>query len=98
MVYDIDEIWSIDLAYFDKLAKYYLDVKNLLVAVHCMSPYLRVQPLKSKYATTTVEAFKLMITTKRPKKYGWTRAQNFKFYSKHYENIKHKKREKVRVH
>ena len=68
IVYDIDEIWSLDLAFVDKLAQYNHDVKYLLVAVDCMSRYLRVQPLKSKYATTTAEAFKLMITTKQPEK------------------------------
>ena len=64
--YDIAEIWSLDLAFVDKLAQYNHDDKYLLVAVDCMSRYLRVQPLKSKYATTTAEAFKLMITTKQP--------------------------------
>ena len=78
MVYDIDEIWSLDLAFVDKLAQYNHDVKYQLVANDCMSRFLRVQPLKSKSATTTAEAFKLMITTKQPKKYGWTRAQSLK--------------------
>ena len=68
IVYDIDEIWSVDLAYVDKLAKYNKDFKYLLVAVDCMSRYLRVQPLKSKYATATAEAFKNMIKIKQPKK------------------------------
>ena len=57
IIYEINEIWSIDLAYVDKLAKYNIDIKYFLVAVDCMSRYLRVQPLKSKYATTTAEAF-----------------------------------------
>ena len=34
----------------------------------CLSHYLRVEPLKSKYATTTADAFKKMIKSKRPKK------------------------------
>ena len=75
---------SLDLAFVDKLAQYNHDVKYLLVAVDCMSRYLRVQPLKSKYATTTAEAFKLMITTKQPEKVGWTRAQSLKGPSNHY--------------
>ena len=33
-----------------------------------MSRHLRLQPLKSKYATTTAEAFKQMIKTEKPKK------------------------------
>ena len=78
IVYDIDKIWSLDLAFGDKLAQYNHDVKYLLVAVECMSRYLRVQPLKSKYATTTAEAFKLMITTKQPKKVWLDKGTEFK--------------------
>ena len=33
-----------------------------------MSRYLPVQPLKSKYASTTAEAFKQMVKTKQPEK------------------------------
>ena len=66
--YDINEIWSLDLAYVDKLAKENKDVKYLLVAVDCLSRYLGVGPLKSKYATATADAFKEMIKHKRPKK------------------------------
>ena len=54
----------------DKLAKENKDVKYLLVAVDCLSRYLRVEPLKSKYATTTADAFEKMIRNKRPKKCG----------------------------
>ena len=78
IVYDIDEIWSLDLAFVDKLAQYNHDVKYLLVAVDCMSRYLRVQPLKSKYATTTAEAFKLMTTTKQPEKVWVDKGTEFK--------------------
>ena len=88
IVYKIDEIWSLDLAFVDKLAQCNHDVKYLLVAVDCMSRYLRVQPLKSKYASTTAEAFKLMITTKQPKKVWVTSAQSLKGPSKHYEKRK----------
>ena len=71
IAYDIHEIWSLDV-------KYNHDVKYLLVAVDCMSRYLRVQPLKSKYATSTAEAFKLMITTKQPKKVRVDKGTEFK--------------------
>ena len=57
-MFDLNEIWSLDLAHVDKLAKYNGDVNYLLVAVDCLSRYLRVQPMKSKYATTSEEAFK----------------------------------------
>ena len=59
IAYDINEIWSLDLVYMDKLAKENKDVKYLLIAVDFLSRYLRVEPLKSKYATTTADAFKM---------------------------------------
>ena len=51
IVKDISEIWSLDLAFVDNLANFNRDVKNLLVAVDCLSQYLRVEPMKTKYAT-----------------------------------------------
>ena len=54
-------IWLLDLAIVDKLAKENKDVEYLLLAVDCLSRYLRVQSFKSKYAATTVDAFKKMI-------------------------------------
>ena len=66
--YDLNKNWSPDLAYVDKLAKENKDIKYLLVAVDCLSRYLRVDPFKSKYSTTTADAFKKAIKNKRPKK------------------------------
>ena len=57
-VKDINEIWSLDLAHVDKLAKYNRNIKYLLVAVDFLSIYLRVEPLKTKHATEAAEAFK----------------------------------------
>ena len=68
IVNDLNEIWSVDLAFVDKLAKYNSGVNYFLVAVDCLSRYLRVEPLKTKYATETAEAFKKMIKHKQPKK------------------------------
>ena len=67
IAYDLDEIWSLHLAHVDKLSKQNAGIKYLLTAVDCLSRYLRVEPLKSKYATTTAEAFKRMIKHKQPK-------------------------------
>ena len=64
----LNEIWSVDLAFVDKLAKYNSGVIYLLVAVDCLSRYLRVEPLKTKYATEIAEVFKKMIKHKQPKK------------------------------
>ena len=55
IAYDINKIWLIDLVHVVKLAKDN-DVEYLLFAVHCYSCYLRFEPLKSKYATTTADA------------------------------------------
>ena len=68
IAYDINEIWSVDVAYMDKLSKYNRNVKYLLVAVDCLSRYLRVEPLKTKYATEAASAFRKMIKHKQPKK------------------------------
>ena len=70
VVNDINEIWSVDLEYVDKLmlAKYNNGVKYLLVAVDCLSRYLRVEPLKTKYATETAQVFKKMIKHKQSEK------------------------------
>ena len=58
---DLNEIWSVDLAFVDKLANNNRGVKYLLVAVDSPSTYLRVEPLKTKYAAETAKAFKKMI-------------------------------------
>ena len=49
---DIDENSSLDLANVDKLSNQNACVKYSLIAFECLSCYLRVEPLKSKYATT----------------------------------------------
>ena len=68
IVNDLNEIWSLDLAHVDKLAKYNRDVKYLLVAVDCLSRHLRVEPLKTKNATETAKIFRNMIKHKQPQK------------------------------
>ena len=50
VAYDINEIWSIDVAYVDKIAKFNNGVKYLLVAVDVLPRYLRVVPMRSKSA------------------------------------------------
>ena len=78
IVNDINEIWSLDLAYVDKLTKYNRGVRYLLVPVDCLSRYLRVGPLKTKYAKETTEAFKKMIKTKQPKTVWVDKGTEFK--------------------
>ena len=68
VVDNINEIWSVDLAYLEKLAKSNRGVKYLLAAVDFFSRYLRVEPLKTIYATETAQVFKKMIKHKQPEK------------------------------
>ena len=82
IVNDLNEIWSVDLAFVDKLAKYNSGVKYLLVAVDCLSRYLRFEPLKTKYATETAEVFKKMIKHKQLKKFGSMMVQSSSVLSK----------------
>jgi len=72
IAFRINEIWSLDLAYVDKLSKYNKDVKYLLIAVDVLSRYVRVQPLKNKYALTTATAFAKMINRKVKPEKVWT--------------------------
>ena len=58
VAYRINEIWSVDVAYMDKIAKHNNGVEYLLVAVDVLSRYLIVQPMKALYAKDAVEAFK----------------------------------------
>ena len=78
IVNDLNEIWSLDLAYVDKLAKYNNNVKYLLVAVDCLSRYVRVQPLKTKFSKEVTEAFRKMIKFKTPKKVWVDKGTEFK--------------------
>lgn len=64
----INEIWCMDLAYVDKLASENRNVKYLLVSVDVLSRFVRVQPLKDKYANTTKQAFIKMMSIDKPKK------------------------------
>ena len=77
-MFDLNEIWSLDLAHVDKLARYNGDVNYLLVAVDSLSQYLRLQPMKSKNATTCEEAFKEMIKKTQPKKVWVDQGTEFK--------------------
>ena len=67
---DLNKIWSVDLAFNNKLAKYNSVVKYLLVAVDCPSRCLSVEPLKSKYSTEAAEVFKKMIKHEQAKNLG----------------------------
>ena len=58
VAFRINKIWSVEVAYMDKVAEHNNGVKYLLAAVDVLSRYLRVQPMKALYAKDAVEAFK----------------------------------------
>ena len=57
----INEIWCLDLALMDKLSEFNNGVKYLLICVDVFSRLVRVQSMKSKYASDAVAAFKKML-------------------------------------
>ena len=78
IAYEINEIWSIDVAYVDKLAKYNNGVKYLLVAVDVLSRFLRVVPMRSKSAPDAAKAFEKMIEKVQPQKVWSDKGTEFK--------------------
>ena len=68
VAYRINEIWSVDVAYMDKVAKHNNGVKYLLVANNVLSRYLTVQPMKALNANDAVEVFKKMIKQLKTRK------------------------------
>ena len=61
----INEIWCMDLAFVEKLASQNNRVKYFLVAVDTFSRFVRVQTMKTKYAKSTLQAFRKMISRKK---------------------------------
>lgn len=57
----LNHIWSMDVAYMEKIAKENDGVQYLLVAVDVLSRFLRVQPMKSKTAAAAKLAFQRMV-------------------------------------
>ena len=69
--YQLNEIWSLDLADMQSLANDKRNTRHLLVVVDTSNRFLRVQPIKDKYASTTRCAFATMISKTKPEKV-WT--------------------------
>lgn len=81
----IDEIWSADLAYMDKLSSTNDGVKYLFVAVDTLSRMLYVQPMKNKTAKETKLVFsKIVCPQKKPKKLWVDDGTEFKGEFKHF--------------
>ena len=63
----INEIWSLDLAYVDKLSYYNDGVNYLMIGVDVLSRFLRVQTMKNKKALTAKHALQKMFDQPTPK-------------------------------
>ena len=61
VAYDINDIWSMDLVYVDKLATYKNGVKDLVVAADALLREIRVQPMGTEGAEATAKTFGRMI-------------------------------------
>ena len=84
-----NEIWSMDLAYVDKLAKDNNGVKCLLVQQDLFDRTVDAKGVKTKDSKELVRAFLSMLTKKnRPKKNGLTREQNLQASLKNYAKLK----------
>ena len=73
-----NEIWCMDLAYVDKLAKENNGVKYLLVRQDLLDRTVNAKGMKTKDSQETVKAFSSMITKRnRPKKIGVDKGTEF---------------------
>ena len=84
-----NEIWCLDLAYVDKLAKDNNGVKYFLVRKDLFAKSVDAEGMKTKDSKETVRAILTMITKKiNPKKFGLTRGQNLLESLKNYAKLK----------
>ena len=63
-----DNIWDVDLADMQSLSKYNRGIKYLLCAIDLFSKYAWVIPIKDKKGTSIVNAFKKIISKRKPNK------------------------------
>ena len=63
-----DNIWGVDLADMQSLSKYNKGFKYLLCAIDLFSKYAWVIPIKDKKGTSIVNAFKKIISKRKPNK------------------------------
>ena len=84
-----NEIWCMDLAYLDKLAKDNDGVKYLLVRQDLFDRIVVAKRMETKDSKETVRAFLTMITKKkRLKNFGLTREQILLESLKNYAKLK----------
>ena len=83
-----NEVWCMDLAYVDKLAKDDNGEKYLLVRQDLFDRTVDAKGMKTKDSKETVRAFLTMIKKNRPKKIGLTREQKLLESLKNYAKLK----------
>ena len=84
-----NEIWCMDLAYVDKLAKDNNGVKYLLVRQDLFDRTADSKGMKTKDSKETVRAFmSMIIKNNQPKKIGLTREQNLLESLRNYAKLK----------
>ena len=66
--YDIEETWSVDVAYVNKLAKYIHTVKSSTLASDVLSLKLKVELMGPKSIEETAKLFARMIKMTKPQK------------------------------
>ena len=82
IVNHIDEIWSADLVFMDKLSKWNKGFKYLLTVIDVFSKFAWVEPLKDKKGSSITTAFADIIKTyKRKPEYLWV-DKGSEFYNK----------------
>ena len=80
-----DNIWGVDLADMQSLSKYNKGIKYLLCAIDLFSKYAWVIPIKDKKGTSIVNAFKKIISKRKPNKI-WV-DQGSEFYKNTFKNF-----------
>ena len=83
---NIDEIWSADLVFMDKLSKWNKGFKYILTVIDVFSKFAWVLPLKDKKSISITNAFNSIIknSNRNLNFYGLIKDQNF--ITKHSKN------------
>ena len=80
-----DNIWGVDLADMQSLSKYNKGIKYLLCGIDFFRKYAWIVPIKDKKGTSTVNAFRKIISKERKPNKIWV-DQGSEFCNKFFEN------------
>ncbi len=68
IAFEIDQIWTIDLVFFDELSRWNHGYKYCLTVIDILSGYNWVQPVKNKHVKLVRDAFALILERAMPRK------------------------------